>query len=184
MTGNSEKPTGKVLNHAKQARYARSHERLKLALEHGFYIEASMICESIICDRLHSNLHWRIAEQKQFTVSQLKNRLKGLEQYRTSAPIISLNRATLKILIDSLALDFDDFGHNDNGLLPGRLDAWREKRNAVTHQITYTSPTRKSYERDFDAFMREAETCAVEGRELVRMLTNWDSMARRRGAAH
>ena len=97
--------TANQSNYAKQSRYALCHEHLDRALKHGFYIEASVICESMISDRLHSNLHWRVTERKHFSMNQLIQRLKQTPAYESNPPRISLSSATLSILIDVLAFN-------------------------------------------------------------------------------
>lgn len=71
-----------IPNRVKQERYAQAHERLSLALEHGFYIEAAMICESIITDRLHSHLHWRVQEAGLCTLEDVVARLSRDRRFR------------------------------------------------------------------------------------------------------
>lgn len=172
---------GRTPNYAKQARYARAHERLKLALEHGFYIEASMMCESIISDRLHSHLYWRVVEAQLSTWDAFYARLSVKRMFRKRPPDISLDApASLFILIEALRLDFDDFDKEHYVNLPRRLDTWRKQRNDLAHNVIYTVPTKKTYEQEFGAFMKIAEECAVEGQQLVKYITNWDRMARNR----
>lgn len=171
----------KVPNYEKQARYQATYDRLSLALDGGFYIEATAICESIICDRLHSHIAWRIKEHKQYSMNTLLKRLKMLECYQDSPPRLSLSKcASLKILIDSVALDFDDYARPNYVRLPERLDEWRDKRNGVAHRIAYTVPSLKTYGEEFGAFMSEARGCALTGKELAQHVSGWDSMARRR----
>lgn len=171
----------KERNYEKQARYQAAYDRLTLALDGGFYIEATAICESIICDRLHSHIAWRIKEYKQYSMNSLLKRLKELECYKDSPPRLSLSKcASLKILIDSVTLDFDDYSRPNYVDLPARLDDWRNKRNGVAHRIAYTVPSLKTYGEEFDAFMFESRQCAMTGKELTKHVSGWDSMARRR----
>ena len=167
-------------NRAKQQRYARAHERLQLALEYGFYIEAAMICESIISDRLHSHLHWRIELMGLSTLDEVLDRLAGMKMFRGRRPELSLTKSsTLFALIKAVELDFTDLGKPHYQGLPQRLDDWRGLRNRITHNITYTRPSRKTYEEAFEAFMAAARTCALEGQALTGQLTNWDRAVRR-----
>lgn len=168
-------------NRAKQERYARAHERLTLALEHGFYIEAAMICESIITDRLHSHLHWRVEGARLYTLEDVVTRLSQKSVFKKNPPQISLTKpSSLFVLIMAMGLDFDDFGQERYHNLPRRLDLWRDKRNTITHNITYTKPHLKSYDEAFGEFMATAETCAKDGKVLVGALTDWDRAVRRR----
>lgn len=176
MTGEAAGP-----DRAKQERYARAHERLNLALEHGFYIEAAMICESIITDRLHSHLHWRVEGARLCTLEEVVARLSQKSVFRRNPPQISLTKpSTLFVLIMAVGLDFDDLGLERHRDLPRRLDLWRESRNKITHNITYTKPHLKSYDEAFGDFMTTAETCARDGKVLVGCLTDWDRAVRRR----
>lgn len=168
-------------NYAKQQRYARAHERLKLALEHGFYIEAAMICESVITDRLHSHLHWRVEVARHFTLDDLIARLSQKNAFRGKRPEVSVTKhTTLFALIMCIALDFDDFGSERCKELPRRLDQWRNQRNKIAHKIIYTNPSKKTYEEAFDEFVAAARSCAVEGKVLLADLSSWDQMLRRR----
>ena len=164
------------LNRVKQERYARAHERLSLALSHGFYIEAAMICESIITDRLHSHLHWRVTAAGTLSPNVVKeNGLRGKLDFE--------GHGNLGLLIRILELDFDHLGNTRYQELPARLDDWRALRNRVAHGMTYTSPANKSYATDFDAFLQLAEQCATEGRPLVSCLNDCDRALRRRHRA-
>jgi hypothetical protein len=168
-------------NYEKQARYARAHERLKLALEYGFFIEAAMICESIITDRLHSHLHWHVEVARHCTMEDIVARLSQHRMFRKKAPDISLHKpSSLFILIMAVNLDFDDYNNESYQDLPQRLDRWREGRNKIAHSITYTRPTHKTYAEVFDEFMSLSEACAREGKALTGHLSNWDRLARRR----
>jgi len=168
-------------NYEKQARYARAHERLTRALKHGFYIEAAMICESIITDRLHSHLHWRVEVANLCTMDDVVARLSQKSVFKKNPPQISLHKpSTLFVLIMAVGLDFDDYSNESYQGLPQRLDRWREARNKITHSITYTRPTRKTYDEFFDEFLAVSESCAKEGKLLTGHLNNWDRTVRRR----
>lgn len=170
-----------IPNRVKQERYARAHERLSLALEHGFYIEAAMICESIITDRLHSHLHWRVQEAGLCTLEDVVARLSRDRRFKKRPPELSLTGASnLFVLILAVGLDFDDLGLERHRDLPRRLDRWRGDRNKITHNITYTRPDLKSYDEAFAEFMVTAESCAKDGKVLVSCLTDWDRAVRRR----
>ncbi|WP_104989973.1 hypothetical protein [Deinococcus sp. NW-56] len=178
MTGRAAEP-----NRVKQERYARAHERLTLALEHGFYIEAAMICESILTDRLHSHLHWRVEGTGLCTLEEVVERLAQKSVFRKSPPQISLTKpSSMFVLIMAMGLDFDDLGLDRHRDLPQRLNRWREDRNKITHNITYTRPDLKSYDEAFAEFMATAEGCAKDGKLLVGCLTDWDRAVRRRHA--
>ena len=162
-------------NYEKQQRYARAHERLKLALDGGFYIEAAMNCESIITDRLHSHLHWRVTAAQTLTPQMVKERapkLRGELKFE--------GHTSLGFLIKVFSLDFDDLGQEGYAGLPKDLDEWRILRNKVAHAITYTAPGSKSYTEHFDWFLARAEFAAVDGNKLAARLNAWDRAARRR----
>ena len=169
-------------NYEKQVRYARAHEHLKRALDKGFHIEAAMICESIITDQLHSHLHWRVEEAQLCTIEDVVARLSQKRMFKPpkKPPEISLDRASLFILILAVRLDFDDYGFEHYQELPDRLDKWRDCRNKIAHNMTYTRPTNKTYDVAFDEFMAHAEKCATDGKALTAHLSNWDRLARER----
>ncbi|WP_407543377.1 hypothetical protein Q0M94_25980 (plasmid) [Deinococcus radiomollis] len=169
-------------NYEKQLRYARAHEHLKRAMDGGFHIEAAMICESIITDRLHSHLHWRVEVAKLCTMEDVVARLSEKKMFRPpkKPPEISLEKASLFILILAVGLDFKDHGFEHYQSLPIRLDKWRECRNEIAHNMTYTRPTSKTYDVAFDEFMAHARECATEGKALTAHLTNWDRLVRDR----
>lgn len=168
-------------NRVKQERYARAHERLSRALKHGFYIEAAMICESIITDRLHSHVHWRVELAGLCTLEDMVERLSQKSVFKKSPPQISLTKpSSMFVLIMAIGLDFDDLGLERHRDLPRRLNHWREGRNKITHNITYTRPDLKSYDEAFAEFMVTAETCAKDGKVLAGCLTDWDRAVRRR----
>ena len=160
-------------NYAKQQRYRLAHERLKLAIQHEFYVEAAMICESIITDRLHSHLHWRIIVAGNLSPDVVKqNGLRGRLDFE--------GHGNLGLLIRILELDFDHLGNARFADLPARLDRWRQSRNSVAHGMVHTSPAKKAYADDFDSFLQKAGDCAREGQPLVGCLTDWDRAVRRR----
>jgi hypothetical protein len=173
----------KLPNREKQARYARAHERLKLAHEQGFYIEAAAICESMISDRLHSHLHWRVEVAQLCTMEDVVARLAQKRMFKPPAdpPEISLTKsATLFILIMAMRLDFKDHGFEKYQKLPNDLEIWRLLRNEVAHNLAYTLPNKKQYRKDFEMFMESAKECSEKGQQLVYHLSNWDSLVRRR----
>ena len=141
-----------------------------------------MICESIITDRLHSHLHWRVEVARLCTMEDVVARLSQKRMFKPpkSPPEISLDRASMFILILAVRLDFDDHGFDHYQKLPDRLDKWRESRNKIAHTITYTRPTQKTYAEAFDEFMSAAKECAAEGKALTAHLSNWDRLVRQR----
>lgn len=168
-------PEARPPNHIKHARYVRAHERLNLALDQGFFIEAAMICESIITDRLHSHLHWRVTEAGTLTPDDVQQRLPKVRGRLTFT-----GHGNLGYLIKVFHLDFDHFENDRHVDLPARLDAWRDRRNRIAHGTVYTEPAKKSYADEFDAFMKRAEDCARDGKPLLNCLNDWDRSARAR----
>lgn len=156
-------------NYEKQARYARAHERLKLALKYGFHIEAAMICESIITDRLHSHLHWRIYIANNLTPEMIKPlELKHNQKLRF------LGHPNFGFLIKVIQSDFDHLGDTRYIDLPARLDDWRKSRNRIAHGTVYTEPGKKTYVDTFEAFLERARICASDGKPLLDCLNSWD----------
>ena len=140
-----------------------------------------MICESILTDRLHSHLHWRVQVAGLCTLEDMVARLSQKSVFKKNAPQISLTKpSSMFVLIMAMGLDFDDLGLERHRDLPRRLDRWRGDRNKITHNITYTRPDLKSYDEAFDEFMATAERCATEGKVLVSCLNDWDRAVRRR----
>ncbi|MDK2010989.1 MULTISPECIES: hypothetical protein [unclassified Deinococcus] len=160
-------------NYRKQERYARAFERFDSAMAQGFFIEAAMICESVITDRLHSHVHWRIEVAGTMSRDVVKeNKLRGRLDFK--------GHGNLGLLIRIIELDFDDLQNKNYSGLPTRLDDWRATRNRIAHGITHTSPALKTYADSFDTFIESAEQCARLGRPLLNCLSNWDRSMRRR----
>lgn len=177
-------------NAAKHERYRYAHERLKLAMQHGFFIEAAMLCESILADRMHSHLHWRVHEARLHAASFYGKASVAVAQPpdQVSAgkvafvPFGVLARMLEQSILDDHRPDHPEpprWVHLRRTVVPGALITWAKERNAVAHGAVKTHPTRKSYEQNYLEFHAGAEHCAEGGRVLVRVLTDWDRAVRR-----
>jgi len=177
-------------NVAKYDRYRQAHERLNLAVKHGFYIEGAMLCESLMADRLHSHLHWRVYEAE----------LHASSFFGKAAPCISYGPGAV---VEGKAA-FVPFGvlvgmyakciHHDHAhehasaprwvsakrtVSPAILKYWADERNKVAHGAVKTHPTRKAYDETFLGFQERAARCTANGVDLVRLIANWDASVRR-----
>lgn len=176
-------------NAEKYERYQRAHQRLTQAIEYGFYIEAAMICESLLADRLHSHLHWRVYDI-QLHPAAFYGKAAAVVSHAPDA-VIEGKQAFVPfgVLIGMYAKSVHHDHRPDHPtpprwatakktVSPATLKSWAEERNAVAHGAVKTHPTRRSYEQNFDEFQRRAEVCADNGKTLVRLLTDWDRAVR------
>ena len=165
----------------KYDRYRRVHERLSLALQHGFYIEAAMICESLIADRLHSHLHWRVHEANMYPASFFGKYAVGVTYAPDATPTGKVPFVPFGILIRMYAKSVHDDHRPDHPapprwvnsrrtISPAILQHWAEERNAVAHGAVKTHPTRKSYAENFKDFQERAERCARNGALLAQII--------------
>ena len=157
-------------NVVKRERYAHAHERLKLARKMGFHIEATMICESILSDRMHSHFHWRVTVVQSLDLETLPDRYKGR--------LVFDRPVNYTLLAGLLKLDFDDLKKEHYRKLPSRLLAWALLRNKAAHGYAFTYPAQKTYEEDHAAYREKCEESSATGAELVRLMTNWDRACR------
>lgn len=153
-------------NATKRERYAQAHERLKLARKLGFHIEATMICESILSDRLHSHLHWRVVVAETLNLDTLPERYRGR--------LVFDRPVNFTLLAGLLKLDFDHLNKEHYLKLPSRLLAWASPRNKAAHGYVFTYPAHKTYEEDYATYLAKCEESSATGEELVRLTTNWD----------
>ena len=176
-------------NAEKYERYKKAHERLKKAIEQEFYIEAAMICESLISDRLHSHLHWRVHEIKMYAPAFYAKDKKVLSY----DPDVSIAERQDFVKFSTLIRMYGQSLQEDHRpdhpqpprwvraaktVSPAILTFWSYERNDVAHGAVKTHPTRKSYDQNFEQFQRRAEVCANNGKTLVRLLSDWDRAVR------
>jgi hypothetical protein len=144
-------------NTAKHASYALAFGWMKRALAHGFYLEAVTIAESVISDRLISQLcRVRALEPDVPAEKQSLGRLITLWKKAIQEPIRD--------------------GHFED--LQSATDTWRLRRNLVVHGIVKTSPgVAPPSAADFK---KEAETVARDGYRLAKSICNWYTRERNR----
>lgn len=177
-------------NAVKYERYKYAHERLKLALRHGFHIEAAMICESLLADRLHSHLHWRVYEAGLHS-SSFFGKAASCISYGPDE-VVTGKKAFVPF--GGLVLMYEKCLHDDHRpenasppswvgvrrtVSPATLRYWAKERNEVAHGAVKTHPTRKTYDESFQSFQERAARCAEDGAELARLFANWDAAVRR-----
>lgn len=154
-------PSQKLIlgNASKYDSYREAWLRIRLAKENGFFLEAIVIQESIISDRLISYL-FRPTESKALSNNN-DNRF------------ISLNN-----LIQKWSSDFP------NGLPSGKypdlisaVDKWRCFRNEAIHAIVKSEPGKPT--QSVDLFLQKAKEAVEEGENLTREVCNWSKKKKR-----
>ena len=135
-------------NTRKYLSYKFAFEQMRRAIDHGFYLEAVMIAESLISDRLQSTLRddgevRKVAGKGHISLGQL---IKLAKQ----APV-----------------PFPD---------PQGLDDWRKARNRVAHALAKSAPGSPTME--VAEFIQLASRTANEGVELARQAKTWSRKAR------
>jgi hypothetical protein len=137
--------------------YAMAWGWIRRAIAHRFFLEAVTLEESIIADRL---------------ISQLL-RLGALDPSR------DLQRATLASLIKAwkkaVPTPIADAHFPD---LQTATDEWREKRNHIVHGTVKSVPG--SVHLDIGTFKEEAERCANEGKRIAMSVCNWCEREKRK----
>ena len=132
-------------NFAKYVSYKYAFDQMKLAIEKCFYLEAVMIAESIISDRLHSASG--TSEDK--------------TNPKTGRPVF----VSLKTLIQRARKK----GMEED--LIHRLDQWRISRNTIAHAIARSAPGAPTMDvANFRALASETAKCGVG---LVKDVKNW-----------
>jgi hypothetical protein len=130
-------------NMIKYEAYQYSFRRMDSALKARFFLEAVMIAESILSDRLLSVL--------------AKNNLlseKEMKSFSSFSFLVKKSRE-LPVPFERLA----------------ELDGWRVKRNKVAHAIAKSSPGEPTI--TTAAFRELAEDAAKQGRNLCDALKKW-----------
>lgn len=140
-------------NKKKYESYRYSFSRIDEALKARFFLEAVMIEESIMADRLLSVL--------------VKSGLIAEAERKKFSGFASLIRKT-----ENLPVPFTQLK---------RLDRWREKRNKVAHAIAKSLPGEPTL--STAKFINLAETTATQGRELCRALKEWSRLKQKPAGA-
>ena len=138
-------------NRAKYLSYKYAMARMEEAINERFYLEAVMIAESVISDRLLSATAHRRAlsadsAQKHLSLSVLIARAK------------------------SIGLPPD---------LATELHAWRAARNQVAHAVAKSAPNEPTM--SVELFCEQAESAARQGQRLVNVMKRWCESAKRGG---
>ena len=135
----------------KARRYAFAQERLKKAIDAGFYLEAITLCESMLADRLHSSLARRT---KQIVP---RNKSFGwLIGAHESDPSLDKSSSTDGVKVNDIF---------------GVMSAWKGERNELLHGFAKCFPGEAICEPA--ELMERAKDAAVEGQRLFRLLDNW-----------
>ena len=165
----SEKTEAPVSGNAEKYRsYREAWARVKQAQEHGFYIEAVTIEESIISDRLTSYL----------VDAGLVSRQRRLKDYPTFGNLISIWRRWANT---QLASKMDRDNRDRLALLIDSVDLWRQKRNQIIHAIVKSHPHTPTTE--IEGFVKLAQDSAAEGMRLARAVCDFSRQLRSLSAA-
>ena len=159
-------------NHAKRQRYAAAFARIDEARSAGFAIEAIMICESVITDRMVS--HFVRLRKAGGTIAN-----REVRKMLDGAADGDVKHVSTGHLVGALEAVFDDFGEEKFARLPERIRSWVDLRNRAAHAFVKTHPFAKSYEEPLEEFVARLDACAETGTELARTLDAW---TRRKGA--
>lgn len=140
-------------NMTKYESYKFAFEKIDLAIESGFYLEAITIEESIISDRLISYLQLN-GKTDDFSRIGLYQIIKKVEKVP--------GQYSIKL--------------SENFLVT--LDDWRDKRNTCIHQLVKSDKGEPTIE--VDKFIDAAKETADEGRILARQISSWTTNQKRK----
>lgn len=159
-------------NHDKQLRYSIAFERIEAARRSGFFIEAIMLCESIITDRLVSHLATRRQAGAPISVATVR---KYFDECRShmGEPTQTIGFVPAKHLVSALADHFDDHGDSRFNQLPERLRTWLDDRNAAAHAFVKSHPLTKTFPEPMPVFEARLRSCSSDGLRLARALDAW-----------
>ncbi len=160
----SEKTEVPIQGNAEKYRsYREAWARVKQAQQHGFYIEAVTIEESIISDRLTSYL----------VDAGLVPRQRRLKDYPTFGNLIITWRRWANT---QLAPKLDRDRRDKLALLIDSVDLWRQKRNQIIHAIVKSHPHTPTTE--IEGFVKLAQDAAEEGMRLARAVCDFSRQLR------
>jgi hypothetical protein len=149
------KPTqAKKGNIAKADSYAEAFKRMDLAIKSGFFIEALAIQEAIISDRLNSYINFSNPDflKKHKSFGQL------VGEWRKQFPEEIKEEVKINLAVS--------------------VDAWRRLRNEAVHGIVKSKPGTAT--RDVNLFLEEAQTAAMMGTDLARIVCEWHKKQKRK----
>ncbi|WP_319422913.1 hypothetical protein [Pleurocapsa sp. FMAR1] len=144
-------------NTEKYNSYREAWSRIKLAQEHGFYLEAIAIQESIISDRLISYLHSK--QEATFSVHD--------KNFPSFNKLIKKWRSKFSSGLSS--------GNYSN--LIDEVDQWRLSRNQIIHAIVKSKPSEPT--QSIDLFLYQAKEAAKTGEAIAREVCNWSKNNKR-----
>lgn len=134
-------------NIQKYRSYQEAWIRINESIKEGFYFEAITIEESIIFDRIYSNL--------------VGNKKKGINKGTRFSKLIEFwNEQYISPI---------KWKHGKN--LQDNVDEWRKERNEKVHGIAKSEPGQATI--DIKKFIRNAKSTAIKGRKLTRAVSNW-----------
>ena len=131
-------------SHQKYLSYRFAFQRMKEAIDAGFFLEASTIAESVISDRLLSACNRKGPVSTKLPLSRLID--------------IAI---TLKPAVPT----------------PESLHEWRIARNQVIHAVAKSAPGKSTLK--VSEFMELAESTAVNGLKLARIVATWSKKVQR-----
>jgi hypothetical protein len=127
------------------------------AIAHRFFLEAVTLEESIIADRLISQLS-RFGALKAG---------RDLERLSFASLISAWKKAVPTPISDQFFPD-----------LQSATDEWRKRRNYVVHGTVKSIPG--SVHHDIGTFRQEAEKCATDGKRIAMCVCNWCEREKRK----
>ncbi|GAX40780.1 hypothetical protein NIES4075_17460 [Tolypothrix sp. NIES-4075] len=139
-------------NVKKYESYKYAFERLKEAIEREFFLEAVVIAESIISDRLISYLVVRHQELK--TSEKLPN-----------------TKTSLGKLIEKWQQIDQKVSYKDWDDLIKDVDKWRGDRNECAHALVKSNPGSSTH--SVEEFVTKSRNCALVGTKLARAVCSW-----------
>lgn len=139
-------------NIKKYQSYKYAFERLKEAIDKEFFLEAVVISESIISDRLISYLTVRY---------QQLNSSEKLPDTKTS----------LNHLIQKWQQIDQKVSYKDWDDLIKDVDKWRIARNECAHALVKSNPGSSTH--SVEEFVKKSRNCALIGTTLARAVSSW-----------
>lgn len=131
-------------NTAKYLSYTAAWNRIKSAMEAGYYLESVTLCESIISDRLISHIQ-------------------GVSGKSVNEKFVNLIKEWKKVSGSVSSGKYSD--------LPAAVDVWRNNRNTVVHGMVKSEPGKPTPSPD--SFLEMAKESAEEGCSLAKAVCAW-----------